>query len=180
MRVQSRTQPPSAPTLQSPGNGSTHNEGTSLTLAWNNVTGATEYYAEYWGGPAGTLNSGWQSGTSWYIGSQWAGYTYSWHVKARNDAGESGWSDTWTFTVKPAAPSNLSGQTASCSQINLYWNDNSGNEEGYKIYRNGSYVGQVGMNTTSYQDTGLGVYADKSGWTPKWVRVGAAIMAAMI
>ena len=57
--------------------------------------------------------------------------------------------------MKPAAPSNLSAQAASCSQINLEWNDNSGNEEGYKIYRNGSYVGQVGMNVKSYQDTGL-------------------------
>jgi len=146
---------PSAPTLSMPGNGNVYNEGASFTFFWNSASSATEYLAEYWGGPAGTLNSGWQSGTSWYIGSQWAGYTYYWHVKARNGAGASGWSDTWSFAVRPAAPSNLSAQTASCSQVNLYWTDNSGNEEGYKIYRNGTYVGQVGMNSTSYQDTGL-------------------------
>jgi hypothetical protein len=29
-----------------------------------------------------------------------AGNTYSWHVKARNSAGESGWSSTWTFTIQ--------------------------------------------------------------------------------
>jgi len=153
VRVQSRTQPPSAPALQSPGNGSAFNEGDSITLSWSDT--GDEYYGEVWGGPGGTLTFGWQSGTSKNIGSQWAGYTYSWHVKARNGAGEGGWSDTWTFTVRPAAPSNLSAQTASCSAVNLYWDDNSGNEEGYKIYRSGSYVGQVGMNTTSYQDTGL-------------------------
>jgi murein DD-endopeptidase MepM/ murein hydrolase activator NlpD len=145
--------PPSAPSLISPSNGQYFNEGQGINLSWS-ATG-NEYYGEVWGGPGGTLTFGWQSGTSKDIGSQWAGYTYSWHVKARNDAGTSDWSSTWTFTVKPAAPSNLSAQTASCSQVNLYWTDNSGNEEGYKIYRNGSYVGQVGMNATSYQDTGL-------------------------
>jgi len=145
---------PPAPTLQSPGNGSAFDEGQGITLSWS-ATG-NEYYGEVWGGPGGTLTFGWQSGTSKDIGPQWAGYTYSWHVKARNGAGESPWSATWTFTVKPAAPSNLSAQTASCSQINLNWTDNSGNEEGYRIYRNGSYLGQVGANAISYQDTGLG------------------------
>jgi len=153
VKVQWRAQPPAPPTLQSPANGTTFNEGQGINLSWSST--GNEYYGEVWGGPGGTLTFGWQGGTSKDIGSQWAGYTYSWHVKARNGAGESGWSDTWTFTVKPAAPSNLSAQTASCSQINLYWDDNSGNEEGYKVYRDGSYVGQVGMNTTSYQDTGL-------------------------
>jgi len=142
---------PSAPALLSPSNGATFNEGQSITLSWS-ATGS-EYYGEVWGGPAGTLTIGWQSGTSKSLGSQWAGYLYSWHVKARNSAGESGWSSDWTFTVKPAAPSNLSAQAASCSQVNLFWNDNSGNEEGYKIYRNGSYVGQVGADTKTYQDT---------------------------
>jgi murein DD-endopeptidase MepM/ murein hydrolase activator NlpD len=152
VKVEQRAQPPSAPSLQSPANGSTFNEGNSITLSWS--TTGDQYYGEVWDGPGGTLTFGWQNETLKNIGSQWAGYTYSWHVKARNSVGESGWSSTWTFTVRPAAPSNLDAQTASCSQINLYWNDNSGNEEGYKVYRNGFYIGQVGMNTTSYKDTG--------------------------
>jgi hypothetical protein len=154
-RVQQRTQAPAAPTLQSPGNGSTYNEGTDLSLSWNGVSGATEYYAEFWGGPAGTLNSGWQGATSWQIGSQWSGYTYFWHVRARNGSGESSWSDSWSVTVKPTPPSNLQAQAASCTQVNLSWSDNSGNEEGYRIYRDGSYVGAAGMNGTSYQDSGV-------------------------
>lgn len=145
--------PPSAPTLQSPTNGSTFNEGQGITLSWS-ATG-DEYDGEIWGGPAGTTSFGWQTGTSKAIGSQWAGYTYSWHVKARNNAGESGWSSTWTFTVRPAAPSNLSAQTVSCNQVNLAWSDNSGNEDGYKIYRDGAHVATVGANVTSYQNTGL-------------------------
>jgi len=108
--------------------------------------------------PGGTLTFDWQGPTSKNIGAQWAGYTYSWHVEARNSAGESGWSSTRTFTVRPTAPSNLSAQAVSCSQINLHWSDNSSNEEGYRIYRNDffhSLVDQVGANTTNYQDTGL-------------------------
>ncbi|MBN1991591.1 MAG: pre-peptidase C-terminal domain-containing protein [Anaerolineae bacterium] len=144
--------PPSAPALQSPANGASFNEGESITLAWS-ATG-NEYYGEIWGGPGGTLTFGWQSGTSKNIGSQWPGYTYSWRVKARNSAGESGWSSTWTFTVKPAAPSGLNAQAVSCSQVNLYWND-TGNEDAYRIYRNGAYLAQVGANVTNYQNTGL-------------------------
>jgi hypothetical protein len=101
------------------------------------------------------LTFGWQAGTSNDIGSQWAGYTYSWHIKARNGSLESGWSETRTFTVRPGAPSNLSATTASCSQINLSWSDNSGNEEGYKVYRNGSLIATLGSGVTSYQSTGL-------------------------
>jgi murein DD-endopeptidase MepM/ murein hydrolase activator NlpD len=144
---------PSAPALNSPGNGQYFNEGDSINLSWS-ATGS-EYYGEVWGGPGGTLTFGWQSGTSINIGSQWAGYTYSWHVKARNGSGESGWSETRMFTVRPGAPSNLSATAASCSQINLGWSDNSGNEEGYKVYRNSSLIATLGSGATSYQSTGL-------------------------
>ncbi len=150
VKVISRSNPPSAPTLSSPSNGTTINEGDAITLAWS-ATG-DQYYGEIWGGPA-TLTFGWQTGTSNNIGSQWAGYTYSWHVKAKNGSGESGYSDTWTFTVKPRAPSGLTANATSCSQVNLAWADNSGNEEGYKIYRNGAFVNQVGAGTQSYADT---------------------------
>lgn len=152
-RVESDTQPPSVPALQSPGDGTTFDEGESISLSWSDT--GDEYYGEVAGGPGGTLTFGWQSGTSYNLGSQWAGYTYSWRVKARNDAGESGWSKTWAFTVRPAVPADLRGQTVSCSEVNLYWDDNSGNEEGYKVYRDGACVDQVGANATSYQDTGL-------------------------
>lgn len=152
-KVEPRIQLPAAPNLQSPGNGNVFNEGDSINLSWS-ATG-DDYYGEIWGGPGGLLTFGWRGGTSENIGSQWAGYTYSWHVKARNGAGESGWSSTWTFTVRPGAPSNLTAQAPSCSQVNLYWNDNSGNEEGFRIYRGGSYLAQVGSAVTNYQDTGL-------------------------
>lgn len=55
----------------------------------------------------------------------------------------------------PNAPSNLVGQSISHSTINLTWMDNSDNEDGFKIYRNGSSIGSIEPNSTSYQDTGL-------------------------
>lgn len=144
---------PQPPELQGPSDGSQIQEGQSITLSWS-ATGS-EYYGEIWGGPGGTLTFGWQGETSKNIGSQWPGYTYSWHVKARNSAGESGWSSTRTFTVRPAAPSGLSSHVVSCSRIDLSWTGNSENIDGYKIYRNGSYLDQVGSGVTTYQSAGL-------------------------
>lgn len=119
---------PPAPALTSPGNGANINEGQSINLQWNGS--GSEYYGEVWGGPAGTSTFGWQSGTSKDIGSQWPGYTYSWRVKARNSSGESGWSETRTFTVKknpvpPAAPALTAPANGAsftdAQQINLQW-----------------------------------------------------------
>ena len=70
-------------------------------------------------------------------------------------AGESGWSATRTFVVKLAAPTNLSADVVSCRRINLSWTDNSGNEDRFRIYRDGAAVNTVGANVTTYQNTGL-------------------------
>lgn len=103
------TKPP-APTLNNPGNGSNNPYNYDLTFQWNAASGASEYLVEWWGGPYSTMQPcGWSSNTSCHIGTVAAGNTYSWHVKARNSAGESGWSDTRTFTIQtqpqpPSAP----------------------------------------------------------------------------
>jgi subtilisin family serine protease len=61
--------------------------------------------------------------------------------------------------LTPTAPSGLSATTASSSQINLSWTDNSSNETGFKIERStgGGYsqVGTAGTNAASYSDSGL-------------------------
>jgi alpha-tubulin suppressor-like RCC1 family protein len=54
----------------------------------------------------------------------------------------------------------LTATTASSSQINLSWADNSGNEDGFKIERspdgtNFTQIAQVLPNTTAYRNTGL-------------------------
>jgi len=79
-----------------------------------------------------------------------------------------GATDTDTVTIKvggsinpPNAPSGLTATAVSSSQINLSWNDNSSNEDGFKIERKtgaGGTWGQittVGANTTTYNNTGL-------------------------
>jgi hypothetical protein len=70
------------------------------------------------------------------------------------------------------APSNLVAATISGSQINLAWNDNGGQEDGFAIERstNGTSFSQVvtvGPNTTSYADVAL------AGSTLYYYRVAA-------
>jgi len=148
---------PSAPTLSSPANNAVFERTSNITLTWNSANGATEYYAEFWGGPNLNLNSGWTTNLSWYLGSQWGGI-YQWRVKSRNTAGESGWSETRTLTIKYGSPTNLSGTAASTSQINLSWSasaDAPGNIDGYRIFRNSVAIATVASSVTVYSDTGL-------------------------
>jgi hypothetical protein len=70
-------------------------------------------------------------------------------------------SATYTIIPPPNAPTSLSAQTVSSSQIDLSWTDNSDNETGFRIERKtgaaGSYsqIDTVGANTTGYNDTDL-------------------------
>ncbi|MGE5180169.1 MAG: LamG-like jellyroll fold domain-containing protein [Bacteroidota bacterium] len=79
-----------------------------------------------------------------------------------------GWS--WTtgapFNVSPptppAAPSNLTAEGVSATQIDLTWTDGSDNESGFAIERSTTGSGgpftpliTVGANTTAYSNTGL-------------------------
>jgi subtilisin family serine protease len=60
----------------------------------------------------------------------------------------------------PAAPSNLAAAAVSSTRINLTWQDNSGNEQSFKVERRTgsdafSPIGPAGENATSLSDTGL-------------------------
>lgn len=57
--------------------------------------------------------------------------------------------------TSPTAPSGLSGQADSHSQITIQWVDNSNNEDGFRIYRNGVLVESLGPNTISFADDDL-------------------------
>ena len=66
-----------------------------------------------------------------------------------------------TIEVPPAAPSGLTATAVSSSQIDLRWQDNSDNEDGFKIERRTgaeSYteIATVGFDVETYSDTGLG------------------------
>ncbi len=60
----------------------------------------------------------------------------------------------------PNAPSNLLGQASSPNIVLLQWTDTSLNEDGFRVYRDGTVVATLKPNITTYQDTGL-----KSGKT---------------
>ncbi len=98
-----------------------------------------------------------------------AGETQYWYqVKAYNDAGDSGYSNTDNATTHtcgstepPAAPSGLKANARGKSKIALNWTDNSNNEDGFRIYRGldvndlDFLVASVGPDITSYVDKGL-------------------------
>jgi PKD repeat protein/surface antigen len=147
--------PPDPPALLNPFDGASYSEEASITLDWQASANATDYRAHLWGG-SGTDQYRTTSTTEWYVGQLDPG-TYHWQVRARNESGGAD-SDEWTFTIaesKPAAPSNLSATALSASRIDLTWNDNSGNETGFRLYREGLLVTTLGAGTESYQDTGL-------------------------
>lgn len=88
---------------------------------------------------------------------------YFYRVRASNLGGHSAYSNQATATTlvkPPAAPSNLTGTTASQTQINLAWTDNANDEDGFKIERktgSGAFteIASVAPNVKTYQDNGL-------------------------
>ncbi len=63
--------------------------------------------------------------------------------------------------IRPNSPTNLASTVISQTQLDLSWQDNSNNENGFRIERKtgpgGVYteIATVGANVTTYQDTGL-------------------------
>ena len=74
------------------------------------------------------------------------------------DAGDFSFSLTPSIPRSPAAPSNLVATAASPTQINLSWQDNSGDEQGFRIERSldafsFAEIATVVTNITSFSDT---------------------------
>ena len=96
------------------------------------------------------------------------GTTYAYRVWAYNAGGDSGkTNEAGTATSScslpsvPACPSWLRVTTASASQLNLQWDDNSNNESGFKVERKQgccsawTLIATPGANATTYQSGGL-------------------------
>jgi hypothetical protein len=97
-----------------------------------------------------------------------AGTAYSFRVRAANDAGFSGYSNTAnaTTTATPptggslAAPTNLTAQAVSSTEIQLNWQDNASAEDNYLLEKSvdGTTFTQFNMrgaNVTSFKVIGL-------------------------
>jgi fibronectin type 3 domain-containing protein len=88
------------------------------------------------------------------------GTSYNYRVVAFNESGESSTGvstgiETPTPVEAPSSPGGLSSRVISPNQLELTWQDNSDNEDGFRIYRNGEEIATVGSNVTSYSDAGL-------------------------
>lgn len=90
--------------------------------------------------------------------------TYYYRVIAFNSMGNSSASSELmvvTLDIGPTAPSGLTATSASSSQIDLSWTDNSNNEDGFYIERSADAsfttvsTFSVSTDVTAYSDTGL-------------------------
>ncbi len=139
-----------------------------IDLAWtdlsNNETGFKVEIKAGAGGAYTELATNSANDTTYTSTGLEADTEYFYRVRAFNSTGSSPYSNedsATTLPEPPAAPSNLNATTVSNTQIDLAWNDNSNNEDGFKIERKlstaatFSEITTVGANVTSYASTGL-------------------------
>ncbi len=58
---------------------------------------------------------------------------------------------------RPNPPTNLIGEPISQHIVSLQWSDNSNNEDGFRIYRDGSIISTVQASSTNFRDANLEV-----------------------
>jgi len=152
--------------------GATAASSTQINLTWggnagnSNVTGYTYaaatnssftgavYHYVNGAATASASDTGLVSGTTYY---------YKIKAEGTSDAYDSPFTSTVTATTTstPNAPSGLTATTASSSQVNLSWTDNSSDETGFELKRatdsgftqNVVWIG--GIQGTTYSNTGL-------------------------
>jgi titin len=135
---------------------------TAIRLNWTNVLGETGYKVE-----RSADGTNWTTLTT--TGADVLTYTntglttdtpYYYRVTAFNASGNAAASAVRTTRTLMAAPSGLAASAPSATQVNLTWNDSTG-ETGYMVERslNGGVtwtaLAAVGANVTSYSNTGL-------------------------
>jgi uncharacterized repeat protein (TIGR01451 family) len=126
--------------------------GTTATISYTTAGTPTSYLIERSLNPGGGFTSvGTTSATSFNDSTLSNATTYYYRVTASNSAGSSAPSNVVSVTTVTAAPVNLSATVASQSQINLAWNDVTG-ETGFIVQR--SADGSTGWTQIASVPTG--------------------------
>jgi fibronectin type 3 domain-containing protein/regulation of enolase protein 1 (concanavalin A-like superfamily) len=136
-----------------------------IGLAWGDVATETGFKIERKTGAAGTYAQIATVGAgviTYNDTGLTASTNYFYRVRATNTFGDSGYSTEANATTlgPPVAPSGLTANAVSTSQIGLAWGDVAA-ETGFKIERKtgaaGTYaqIATVGAGVTTYNDTGL-------------------------
>lgn len=137
----------------------------SVSVSWNNVTGAAEYYVYYSNIPAGLFTClDTVSDTLITLNNLSEGTTYYYQVVASNFIGASGYSATATVTTAtrpvPDQPTGLTASPLSESSIQLSWNTMPYADQ-YAVYLCGDncpqsyYLPLDTVTDTAYVSTGL-------------------------
>ncbi|MBA4312452.1 MAG: hypothetical protein C0417_07460 [Chlorobiaceae bacterium] len=103
--------------------------------------------------------------TSYSYSNLLGGKIYYWNVVAKNIAGSksaSNSSRSFITIAVPLPPSQLSLNSISDSEVEIFWRDNAANETGYRVYRSinaGGPFEQIGLelppNSASFHDAGI-------------------------
>ncbi|HVT89389.1 MAG TPA: fibronectin type III domain-containing protein [Tepidisphaeraceae bacterium] len=134
---------------------------TAVNLSWTDSDGATGYKVERLSGTAwvqvGAILGA--DTTTLAVTGLVGGTSYSFRVRALNEAGASAPSLAVAALTKPAAPASLISSSPLAGSIKLTWANVAG-ETGFKIERssNGSDWSQIataGVNVLTYTDSGL-------------------------
>ena len=153
----SPVEPPGAPT----GLRVSATSPTSVSISWEDNSGNEDGFKIEWRKEGGSYT---EAGTAardaeYYNPGKLAAGTYYFRVKAYNSAGDSKYSNEITITLSPVeppgAPTELRVLATSPTSVSLSWEDNSGNEDGFKIEwrkEGGSYseAGSAGRDVEYY------------------------------
>jgi hypothetical protein len=131
---------------------------TTVKLTWTDTSDNESGFVIYQDGKAVKCVSA--DATSQVIDGLEEGHTYTFTVRARNDAGYSDPSNevtatTSVSTVAPHSPTGLEAIAKNKTCVKLKWVDNSNNESGFKIYKDGELVKTVPANSTCTTVSGL-------------------------
>ena len=106
--------------------------------------------------------------------------THNLHVEYYEQSGSAALRVVWAQIANcaPPAPSGLTARAATCSEVDLAWQDNASNEQGYVVYRDGAPIARLGPNATTYQDTQVAPSPMTYSYTVRAVGVDAESLAS--